>query len=264
MHDARIGAELGHLARRAVVESNSDGDQQIRLFQSQVDARRAVHAQHAQVQRIAGGKSAQAHQRRDDGDPVFARQTPQISGAFRGDYTAADVEDRPFGGFDHRRHAPQRLLGDGRRSGPPPWIGPPLEVDRLILHVLGHVHHDRSGAPRIGDLEGERQNLEQFGGGADEKIVLGDRQRQPIGVHFLEGVGADQRRRDLARDRHDRNRIQFGVGDRRQQVGRARAGGAQANGGPPRDAGDALGDESGALFVPCQDMPDRARMQRVV
>ena len=52
--------------------------------------------------------------------------------------------------------------------------------------------------------------------------VLDDRHRDAVDVRLLEGVGADQVRRHLAGDAHDRRRVQVGVGDRGDQVGRAR------------------------------------------
>jgi hypothetical protein len=86
--------------------------------------------------------------------------------------------------------------------------------------------------------------------------VLGDRNAQAVGIDFLKGIGADHRPRHLAGDRHQRDRIQLGIGDRRQQVGRAGAGGSHAD---RRHAGGArhpLGHEAAALLVPGQHMVD--------
>jgi hypothetical protein len=94
--------------------------------------------------------------------------------------------------------------------------------------------------------------------------VLGDRNAQAIGIDFLKGIGADHRPGHLPGDRHQRNRIQFGVGNRRQQIGRAGAGRRHAD---RRHAGGArhpLGHEAAALLVPGEDMMDQRRLRQGV
>jgi hypothetical protein len=50
--------------------------------------------------------------------------------------------------------------------------------------------------------------------------VLDDRERDADGIRLLEGVGADQIRAHLARDRDHRGRIHPRVGNRRDEVRR--------------------------------------------
>ena len=105
---------------------------------------------------------------------------------------------------------------------------------------------------------------QQLRGGAHQEIVLGDRNRQPVGVDLLEGVGPDHRLRHLPGDGDQRDRVELGVGDRRQEIGRARTGGAEAHGRAPGRAGDPLGDEPRALLVTGEDVTDRAGAERII
>ena len=109
-----------------------------------------------------------------------------------------------------------------------------------------------------------RNDLEQLGRGAHQEIVLGDRHGEPVGVDLLEGVGADHAAGHLAGDRDERNRVQFCVGDRGQQVGRAGSRGAEADRRAPGGARHALRDEARALLVARQHVANRAALQRVV
>jgi len=94
--------------------------------------------------------------------------------------------------------------------------------------------------------------------------VLGDRQGEAVGIHFLERVGADQGLRDLAGDGDERDGVEARVGDGGEQVGRAGTGGGEAGGGAAGDAGHALGDEARALFVAGEDVANGAAVERVV
>ena len=62
------GANVEHLARDPVVEAGAEGDQQIGLLQRGDGGGVAVHARHAEAQRVRIGEGAPRHQRRDDVD----------------------------------------------------------------------------------------------------------------------------------------------------------------------------------------------------
>ena len=95
--------------------------------------------------------------------------------------------------------------------------------------------------------------------------MLGDRNRQTVGVDFLEGIRTDHRQRHLTGDRHHRDRIELGIGDRGHQIGGARSGRCEAHLGPARDAAHALGHEARTLFVPGQHVMDALALgERVV
>jgi len=73
------------------------------------------------------------------------------------------------------------------------------------LHVLRHVDGHGAGAAGLGDLKCQRHHLQQLVDVAHEEVVLGDREREAVGIHFLERIGADQRLRHLAGDGHERH-----------------------------------------------------------
>jgi len=52
-------------------------------------------------------------------------------------------------------------------------FGPIDHIDGGVLDVLGHINRDRPGAARFRQLEGERHDVQQFGGMPHEEIVFG-------------------------------------------------------------------------------------------
>ena len=227
----------------------------------------AVHAGHAEVLRVAVGERAAGHQRGDDRHPGHLGEHPQLLGGAGADHAAADVqhraprlEDQPGGLADllgvragHRAVAGQHQLGRPAERG-------------LRLHrVLGHVDQHRAGTAGRGDVERLGDGPRDVGGVGDQEVVLGDRHRDAADVGLLEGVGADRGAGDLAGDRDHRHRVHVGVGDRGDQVGRARPAGRHADADLAGGAGVALGRVAGALLVPDQDVPDLDRVvERVV
>ena len=66
--DLGLGGERRQLAGHPVVEPGAEGDEQVGLLQCGHRRDRAVHARHAQVQRVAVGHGAARHQRGHDRD----------------------------------------------------------------------------------------------------------------------------------------------------------------------------------------------------
>src|SRR5712692_2848117 len=91
-----------------------------------------------------------------------------------------------------------------------------------------------------------------------------NRDAEAVSIDFLESIGTDHGDRHLASDADQRDRVELGIGYRRQQVGRAGAGGGETHGGVPADARHTLGDKSRSLFVPRQDMLDRVTLRQGV
>ena len=86
--------------------------------------------------------------------------------------------------------------------------------------------------------------------------MFGDRHGHAVGIDFLKGIGTDQRSGHLSGDRHQWNRIKAGIGNRRQQVHYAGAGGCRADGDFAADPCCALRHKPGTLFVSGEDMSD--------
>ena len=88
------------------------------------------------------------------------------------------------------------------------------------LHVLRHIDHHRTRTAGGRDVECFVQHLGQIVDVAHQPVVLGAGPRDAHGVAFLEGIIADQVRRHLPGDAHQRNRIHQRVGQRCHHVGR--------------------------------------------
>ena len=132
------------------------------------------------------------------------------------------------------------------------------------LHVLGHIDHHGAGTAGAGDIERLVQHLCEIVDIAHQPVVLGAGPGDADGVALLEGVVADQMRRHLAGDAHQRNRIHQRVGQRRHHVGGAGSRGHQHHAGLAGRARIALGGVAGALLVPHQDVLDLALLENLV
>jgi len=113
-------------------------------------------------------------------------------------------------------------------------------------------------------VKGLRHHLRDVVTVPDEEVVLGDRHGDAGDVGFLKGVGADQCAADLARDRHHRDRIHVGVGQRRDQVRRSRTRGRHAHSDPAGGVRVSAGGMSCALLVAHQDVAQLLRVEKRV
>ncbi|SVK54628.1 Uncharacterised protein [Acinetobacter baumannii] len=82
------------LAGHAVIETRADGDQQIALLYRQVSGLGAVHAQHAEVQRILRIRRAQPLQGGDVRHAGHGDELAQRRHRLRHAHAAADVQHR--------------------------------------------------------------------------------------------------------------------------------------------------------------------------
>ena len=142
------------------------------------------------------------------------------------DNAAARVENRPLGVRDQIHRLPDalgialdlraiRLVHDLAGS----YVGPLCELD-----VLRNVDNDRAGPSVLGDEKRLMQDTREVVHILHKVIVFRAGPRDADRVALLEGVGADQRRRNLPRYADDRDRIHQRVGEPCHRVRRARAG----------------------------------------
>ncbi len=268
--DLGVRSERRDLAGDAVVETGTERDQQVAALQRRDGRRVAVHAGHAEAQRVIIGKRAAGHQRGDDVNVGHLGELAQRLGGAGLEDAATDVEDRPLAGEDQLG----RLLDHPRVTldvGPVPGqavdhlgIGRPVPVHRVLQHVFRHVDQGRAGPAGGGDAEclthGHGQVLRRH----DQLVVLGDATGDADGVAFLKCVGTDRRGGHLAGDAHHRDRIHVGVAQRRDHVGCRRTAGDHGDSRPTGDVGVPLGHVAGTLLVAHQDVADRGIEQRIV
>ena len=157
--DLGVGGEGVDAAGDAVVEAGAEGDQQVALLHRRGGGGGAVHAGHAEVERVVVGEHATRHQRGDDVDPGEVDQLAQRLGGARLEHAAADVEHRPLGLEDQLGRLldhPRVTLGGravaGQRVGDL-FVGRPVPRHLVLQHVLRDVDQRRPGAARGGDVE---------------------------------------------------------------------------------------------------------------
>lgn len=264
MDDARKRSELAQLAGGAVVETRAHHDQQIAFLDRHIGRTGAVHAQHAQIIRMRMRQRAQTAQGqcgRDAGG--FDKPPERVHRACQCNPATA-VHHRAFGAGDggqrfgqlrvfrgwRRQHRCRHVIGQMRRIGD--------------LHVLGQVDQDRPGASLARDAKRFAHDLRKFLHPPHQKAVLDDRHGHAEHVQFLERIGAQQGRGDLAGQAHHRYRIEHRIGDAGDQIGGARAGGGHAHADPAAGTGVPVGGEGGALFVTDQDVLEPGIHQGVV
>ena len=268
MDDPGVGAEGGGVARYAVVETHSDGDEQVALLVFDVGAVVAVHPQHSHVAGVVARQRREAQQRRGGRHAAAIEKGPQFGFGVAQDRSLADHRQRPPGFVDE----PRRFLDAscvGRKGGcvaadrGDPFVA---EGRRRALGVLGDVDYDGARAPRTGDVEGFGDGRRNLFGVFDLAVPFRDSLRDPDEVGLLKGVGSQQCRTYLSGDEHQRRGVHQRVGQSGHGVRRTRAGGDQADAHAAAYAGIALRGVDGALLVAHEDVaqPVAIVVERVV
>ena len=132
----------------------------------------------------------------------------------------------------------------------------PLERRHPLQRVFRHVDEHGAGATGRGKVEGLGDRARDLIGIGDEVVVLGDRHRDAADVGFLERIGADRRAGHLAGDRHHGHGVHVRIGDRRDEVGRARTAGRHADADSAGGGGVSLGGMASGLLVAHEDVAD--------
>jgi hypothetical protein len=263
LRELRVGREV---AGHPVVEPHAEGEDQIGALDGLVDVGLAVHAHHPEAQRVAGGEPAEAEEREGDGGAGLLGEGPERLGRAGFEHAVAGEDEGPLRGRDQIHRAGQ---GPGIRRGR--FLEPrqvhgfrPHELGLGLLRVLADVHEHRSGPPRLRDderLADRRRDVARFG---DERVVLGDGERDAGDVGLLERVGAEELRGDLAGDEHRGDRVHHRGGDAGREVRRPRARRRDRDADLAARPRVAVGHVGRPLLVPDEDVPDRVIQHGVV
>ncbi len=267
--DLGVGREAVDLAGDPVVEARADRHHHVAAVHREVGFVGAVHAEHAEKLGIRRRERAQALEGQGDRvaggvDEIGERGARLRAGV---DHAAAAVEHRALG-RGHQRH---RLLDLGgialdRRAIRlvPHLLG--LDVGSLgNLDVLRQIDHHRAGTTGARDMKRLVQHARQGFHVLDQVVVLGAGAGDAGGVGLLEGVGADQLGRNLARQADQRHGIEERVEQAGDRIGRAGAGGDQHHADLAGGAGIALRRMHRRLFVAGEDVADAVLLEdRVV
>ena len=224
---SRVGANVRRLAGDAVVVPASDPDQQVALLERLVGVHPAVHAGVAGAQPMRLVDVADAEQGVRDRDLGALRDLEQQVGRARDLDAVAAQDQRTLGGGDHlgqvvglghvaaRRAAAARAAGARRAPGAGAMVS-------AWSTSFGKSSSTGPGPPAARDLERLGDGQRNLVGIHDHGRVLRDRQRDADDVGLLEGVLAEQRARDVAGDRHHRDRVHHRRGQAGDEVDRPR------------------------------------------
>ena len=256
--DVCVRTELVEVAGHAVIKARANGDQHVAFVHRHVGFVGAVHAEHADKQRIVGRVRAEPHERVGAGETEQAHELSERGRGLAQNHAAAGVDHRALGD-EHQVHG---LLDPARIALRHRVVR--THVHRLRIrvlalvrgHVLGDVHEHRTGAAGGGDIKRLFDRGREVLHVLHQKIVLHARACDADRVHFLERVIADQAGRHLAAEHHQRDRIHVGGSDAGHGVGHARTGGHQHYAGPAGGARVAVGGVRRALLVPYEDVLD--------
>ncbi|MNE02827.1 hypothetical protein D3C80_953100 [compost metagenome] len=266
MDDLRVRAELRRTVDHPVIEACAHGQNHIGMVHGQVGGVAAVHAEHAEELPVAARIATEPHQGIGHWQVEQARQLGQRRSRIAHDHAAAGVDDRPLGGQQHFRRLADLpgVATHGRTVGTQLDL---LRIDVLELvarvgHVLGDVHHHRTGAAGLGDIESLLQYFGDFRRMLDDEAVLHDRPGNTDHVGFLEGIGTDHGARHLAGQHHHGDRIHIGGGNAGDGIGRTRTGSHQHHAGLAGRARVAIGHMGRGLFVADEDVLDRLFLEQ--
>ena len=185
-----VDAEFIELAGDAIVPARSDRHDAVAGIDRLVGVGGAVHAEHAEVERMGLIRRAFAEQRVDDRGTQFlgesddglsapARSRRRVRRRARVACGAQDfgrLSDRV--GVAMRRHRVARqvdLIDEGRVAG-------------SLRHVFGQIDQDRARASRRRDMEGLTSRPRNVRGVLDQIAVLHDGVGDARDVRFLEAV----------------------------------------------------------------------------
>ncbi len=155
----RVRGVVGEVAGDAVVEAHAEGEQQVGLLDGVVDPRFAVHAHHAERERVMRGHAAEAEKRAGDGDLLAFGEGENLGfGAGVRDAVAGEDEgllcglDEFDGLLDGRGFGAQhgvRAVGCGSGG---------FEVERRggLLRVFRYIDKNRTRTAGLRDLEAPR------------------------------------------------------------------------------------------------------------
>ena len=204
------------------------------------------------------GDGSFAHECRDDGNLRRIDDVFEILRRFRQDDTAADEEDRFLAVLDHG-DSPVDVISlsscfdDVARQMD--FIGI-LEIDFRFQGVFGNIDQDWTGPACRCDVKGFFQDARDRSGVLYQVVVLGNGRRNAGNIGFLEGIAADEARRDLSADDDHGDRVHVGRSNARNHVAYPWSGRGDADAGPAGNAGVAVCSVDRSLFMTGKDVPE--------
>ena len=233
-----------------------------------IDPGFAVHAHHAEVERVRRREAADAEQRHRDRDLRALGKGAQLVHGARDHHAVPGEDHRPLrlieqrGGLrKRRRRSPRRRRAS--RGTPGAAASQSNSHDACWASLVMSISTG-PGRPDLRDHERFADRARDVLGAGHEVVVLRDRQRDAGDVDLLERVAADQAAADLAGDADDGRGVHHRGGDAGDHVGRARPGRGDRDADAAARARVAVGHVRRPLLVAHQDVANRVIEHGVV
>ena len=254
-------------ASNAIIEAHAAGDEQIGLLNRLVHPCLAVHAHHAERERMRGGEAAEPEQRRGDGNLQTLGQREYLLASAGLNHAVSGKNHRTFRGANQLHSLEDRVLFRAQHGMGSIRLGRgcrEIECRRSLLGILGDVDQHGAGTSRLRDEQRFADGRSNVFGARYDVIVFRHRQSNAGDVDLLESVCAEHLARDLAGDAEQRDGVHHRGGNAGHHVGRARTGGSNGHADFAGCARIAIGHVHRTLLVPDEDVADGEFAQRVV
>ncbi|MPN11219.1 hypothetical protein SDC9_158520 [bioreactor metagenome] len=154
---AGFSGEGAQFAGDAVIKTHANCQQQVGFLNGLVYPGFAVHAGHAQCQRMVAREGAQPQQGTGHRRTGALRQGEQLLHGAADEHAVTGNDDRLFGRLDHINGLLQ-VFGVGRKiravTRQRNWLGVVFPIDGGLLGIFSDVDENRTGAAGTGDEKG--------------------------------------------------------------------------------------------------------------
>ena len=221
--DGRFLGEFRNFACDTVVKADTECQKEVGIIHCIVGIDGAVHAEPFEGLGIVFRETADAHQGRGYRNTRRTGEFEEIGFRSGSDDASTDVEDGAFRFFDQAENFMEGDLIRCRRAveAGDIHLGGPSHLGGGFLDVFRNIDHDRAGTTGGGDMEGFRHDAGNISRMHHEVTVFNDGEGNAKNIGFLEGAPADGGRRNLAGDSDHRDGVHVGIGNARDEIGRA-------------------------------------------
>ena len=205
VHDLGLGSKGGELAGYAIVEASANADDEVSVVEGHVRCVGAVHAHHAKPQIGMAGEAAKTHEGTGHWAADLIGKLRELLGCVGEDDAAACEDDGTCALLQNLHGLAQLVVVRPvvRVVGAHGYIlVAPRELGLAHLNVLGQIDEHGAGTACARDVEGFADDPAQLGHVLHKVVVLCAGTGDAHGVHFLEGVVADEACANLTADNH--------------------------------------------------------------
>lgn len=257
--------ELGNGASDSIIETSTQGNDEISLLHGHVGVGSAVHAEHVQGLLVKLVETTETLEGGGNGDGALVGEFLEELGAALGeDHTLAGIDDGLLSNVDELGHTldgrGELLLGDlhggaGRGAGERRQgsLGGDGSSQNTSSDILGKINEDRAGSSAGGDLESLVDALGELGHVPDHDIPLGASTGDANDIGLLESVATNGGGDDLTAEDNHGGSVGEGILHGGDDVGGTGAGGDEDDARLARSAGIALSHVAGTLLVAGED-----------